>query len=224
MSDLRGIYKIGDRVDVTFDSYGLGTVVGFSEIGSVQVCLDSGKNEREENGNRFSQFGEKSSLHKIDSNTKEAKVMSKTEFKVGDKVVVMNHGYGGLTGNGKYIGLLKDGRLNIAVEYDNNLGEFFHELGFDSNSVQKASNSFKVNSKQPVVLTVKGHTPKLVIKIGCKEFEYETAEKLANKLLRVAKAHKETPEVGTPEIQGESFTEEDIKNFLAWFKTTKKGK
>lgn len=87
----------------------------------------------------------------------------------------------------------------------------------------------KVNGKVAgkKVLTVRGVAPQVIIKIGCKEFNYSTAEKEALKFKRVLEVIKindlDGLTVTHKEAGQEVLTLKDINDFLAWFKSFKAG-
>jgi len=77
--------------------------------------------------------------------------------------------------------------------------------------------------KKDTRILVKGQEPKLVVKIGCKEFNVKGINKLAKKLLTIAKLSKDISQ--TPYVHNsgssESYNVEDIENAIKWLKENK---
>ena len=158
-------------------------------------------------------------------------MIAKDSLKVGDEVFVV----GGKRGKVTNIHSTKE---SATVTLDETGEEW--TIGFDETNncwyndtdegilefafkkeVEKKAEKKKAEVKEPEKLLVGGFEPKLVIKIGCKELEFNAnLEKRVRRFKYILKLNK-IPGVNI-KYEDISVTREDMDNLLTWLTKTKK--
>lgn len=147
-----------------------------------------------------------------------------TKFKVGD-IIVGNpsNGYS-YTCEGSHnrvveVGCGEDGDIRVEVISSPNGGER-SRWRVNSSLFTLLSDYPKKQKEVPTPLTVKGHEPKLIIKVGCKEIPVKDAHKIASRMLTVVKVNEVIPCIKSS-YDGEHVTKQDVLNFQKWLKINK---
>lgn len=151
----------------------------------------------------------------------EKKMIKKDELKVGMRVRVVDRKY-----SEDFIGVIKsiDGDYALLDSETRSTPTKSWQVrfvndGWNSNDCRGEYLEIVKGKSPKPPFNIRGHEPKLIVKIGCIELPWENCEKVARKLRGILK--QATDGVQTT-YKGEKITIEEIDSFLAWVKKVRK--